>query len=332
MTLDLIETVDDLARHAGASDLLIVHAQGGWLDALDGDGFDFFTHLAPVLDMRNIAQLRTALWSELSNMLLDQPHLHLILGDAPGYRPNVLHVKPSYLWGFWYIDEVGVNAHSSLRLQDFRPDGVDGGHAEWFFNGVAGHMIRENVSKSPQPERVEWMEPAAAAVFCQDIEGVHPRSYALATDDMIRNTARAARGAKVYVKPHPAQSDATRRRVEKACATDPNIIVTQASVHDVIAASEVVVTQNSAAGFEALLHRKPVVTCGHCDYHHATLTARTGDELRAQIRGAAEAMQHFPYDKYLYWFLSECNLEPQKDDFGQRAWAKIAEKSLLPKT
>ena len=73
-------------------------------------------------------------------------------------------------------------------------------------------------------------------MFCQDIETRVPRQHYLTTDAMIRNAARAAGGGIVYVKPHPQQDSVTRARIDKLAATDPNIRVSDASVHDLIAA------------------------------------------------------------------------------------------------
>ena len=320
----------ELKEFTTATRLLVVHADQGWVDPVSRGEFDFFTRLAPRLEEEGVAQVVVNLGSPLSDAMLAQNHLHLIFGDRPQYRPNTLHVAPTYLWGFWYLDEVGINANSTLRMRKFGPHDVDWGHAEWFFNGTTSHMLTSNVSRMPQAERTPYaLDHAKAVVFCQDIEGRSPREHFLTTEEMVRNTARAAQGGRVYLKPHPLQSDAMRARVEKVAEADPCIVISDASVHDLVQASDWVVTQNSAPGFEALMQRKPVITCARSDYHHATLTARNEEELRAFIKGDKGHLQGFEYEKYLYWFLSDHCVEPQREDFADIVWNRIRDKAMI---
>ncbi|OYZ92450.1 MAG: hypothetical protein B7Y01_01745, partial [Xanthobacter sp. 17-67-6] len=73
--------------------------------------------------------------------------------------------------------------------------------------------------------------------------------------------AREAGGTRVYVKLHPAQRIETAAMVRALARKTGNLVISEASIHDLTQASEMVVTQNSAAGFEALMQRKPVITC-----------------------------------------------------------------------
>jgi hypothetical protein len=77
------------------------------------------------------------------------------------------------------------------------------------------------------------------------------------------------------------------------------------------------------------MQRKPVVTCAKSDYWHATLTAKSAGDLRDALTYAADELADFPYEKYLYWFLDRQCLEPAKDIFAARAWARIREKALF---
>ncbi|MEM6276768.1 MAG: hypothetical protein AAF714_07425 [Pseudomonadota bacterium] len=317
----------ELKEFASAKRLFVVHAAPGWIEKVASGEFDFFTRLAPRLEEEGVASVTVELGGPLSEAMLGQNHMHVILGDRPEYSPRVMHVAPSYIWGFWYLDEVGINADSSIRMRSFRPHGVEWEAAEYFFNGVAGWMVEQNVSREPQPDRDPGaLDRAQSVVFCQDIETRQPRQHYLSTEEMIRNAARAAGGGIVYVKPHPHQDATTRAKIDKLAESDPNIRVSEASVHDLIAASDWVVTQNSAAGFEALLQKKRLITCARSDFHHASLVARSGDELRAHLRSGGGALDGFEYEKYLYWFLSETCLEPQSDDFAHRAWARLIDK------
>ena len=131
--------------------------------------------------------------SEASDAALNRGGAHINIGGPARYHPGLLHAAPTYLWGFWYLDDLGVHWQSSIRLSDFPGEALPWDPAQYFFDGVSGHMLEHNVSKLPQPAR-EGQSPAFAAVFCQDIEDHWPRSHYLTTVEIIRNTARAAGG------------------------------------------------------------------------------------------------------------------------------------------
>ncbi|MEO0913048.1 MAG: hypothetical protein AAFY59_08665 [Pseudomonadota bacterium] len=250
-------------------------------------------------------------------------HIHILLGPHNPVRPGILHCHPSYVWGFWYLDPRGVHALSSLRAAEFHPDRIPQDKAGWFFNGVSGYMLRKNVSKFAQKERAEAPLPRArAVVFLQEIERRNSRLYYLDSTEMVTAVAAASGAGPVYVKPHPRQSPAVLQKMEALAARLPNVSLRSNSIHDLIPASDVVISQNSAAGFEALLHKKPVITCGPADYHHATIVAQTERDLAVAVAEAPDRMAGFPFQKYVYWFLQEHMLETSKPEFTTRAWAR----------
>jgi len=309
---------------------LVIHAAGAWLKAIRDNEYAFFTKLVRHAAAKGLTSRIVTAQGHASKDLLNQDHIHLMVGDAPGYGRNVLHAMPSYVWGFWYLDETGVYWNSSLRFARFCPTEVDGERAAYFFNGVSGYMLRENVSKIPQEVRMKNpMQPAAAVVYCQEIEAYHDRSHYLTTENMIRVTAATCKDELVYVKPHPTQSKLMRKAIMDIAADYRNVTLSDASVHDLTEASRMVVTQNSAAGFEALMQKRCVITCAKSDYWHATLTPKRRDQLREALKFGADAMAEFPYEKYLYWFLDRNCLEPAKDGFAKRAWARIRDKTFL---
>lgn len=319
------------ARRVGAiGRTFVIHADEGWAQKIRDGQIDFFTRLNPRIIAEGLATRIVGAGGTASKIMLAQDHIHIMVGGEPAYGPGILHAAPAYIWGFWYLDELGPYHNSSLRFAGFDPNSVDQDAASYFFNGVSGHMLRENVSKSPQQPRHERpLAPAAAAIFCQEIEQSRDRSHYLTTEEIIRITADNCRAETVYVKLHPNQSKPFRRHVMAVCADYQNVQISEASVHDQIAAARCVVTQNSAAGFEALMQRKPVITCARSDYWHATLTPRNETDLRDALAFGPEVMKDFAYEKYFYWFLDRKCLEPQKTGFAARAWARIADKIIL---
>lgn len=319
------------ARRIGSDGkTVVVHADDGWLQKIRDGEIDFFTKLSKRISREGLALRVTATGGTSSKMLMAQDHVHIVVGDQPGYGRNMLHASPAYIWGFWYFDEVGINWNSSLRFAHFDPKLINQEKAEYFFNGMSSYMLRENVSRLPQDNRSETALPSAAAtVFCQEIETRADRSHYLTTETMIRTTAEQNRDALVYVKLHPSQSKMERVRIMTICSDYTNIKISDASVHDLSQAAEIVVTQNSAAGFEALLQKKPVITCARSDFWHATLSPKRPSELVEALKFGASAMAGFDYAKYLYWFLDRKCLEPQKTEFATRAFGRIRDKAFL---
>ena len=319
------------ARRATAEPhALVIHAEGDWFKSIQDGKFDFFTKLVRHATKQGISSRIVATGGSTSRLLLDQDHINIVVGDQPSYGANRLHALPGYVWGFWYLDEIGVFWNSSLRLTRFCPQEIDAEKADYFFNGVTGYMLRENVSKIPQEVRMKNpMKTAAAVVFCQEIEHAPLRSHYLTTEEMIRTTASTCRDEMVYVKPHPNQSKAARKAIMDVAGDYQNVTVSDASVHGLIDAARIVVTQNSAAGFEALMQKRCVITCAKTDYWHATLTPKKAGDLREALKFGPEAMQDFAYEKYFYWFLDRNALEPAKEEFEKRVWGRIKDKFFL---
>lgn len=317
-------------RTAGEPRSIVIHAKDGWLRSIREDRLDFFSKLIRHATSNGTTTRITTAESPLSKLFLNRHHLNLMV-DMPRIQGrNILHVAPSYIPGFWYLDGLGTRARSSLRFAQFCPERIETRKAHWFFNGVTGHMLRENICTQPQPDRLNSPMPkAAVAIFCQDIENDADRSHHLTTEQMLRVTATTLPNEKIYVKPPQKQPKSDRRAIMDLVADYPNICISDASNHDIIAASRTIVTQNSDAGFEALMQKRCVITCAKCDYWHATLTPRTEEDLSEALQYGAEAMADFEYEKFFYWFLDTNCLEPAKEDFSARAWARIADRAFL---
>ncbi len=312
--------------------MVVIHADGAHLAELVTGTDGFFPKLAERALRDGIQTRAVRAHSKVAEMLQAPGlgHVHIVFGDRPNYAPDVLHVAPGPVKGFWYLDEVGVGANSSIRFGQFAPERLDKDAAEWFFNGVVSWMLEHNISPVDQPARIDPPAPKArVTIFCQEIER-HPfRAHYLTTEQMIRTVAEHETDRAIYVKPHPLQTKPMRRDIMATAQDYPNVQVTDASVHDLIAAADLVVTQNSRAGFEALMQKKPVVTCAKSDYWQATLTARTPEDLREAMDFGKAAMEDFPYEKYFYWHLHRHLLEVAKEDFADRAWKRIVEKAFI---
>lgn len=307
---------------------LIVHAAGSWYDDVASGRFDFFVKLAAKARAEAVQTLLVKAERPASLRLLGQPGLHLMIGPRHPVAPNVLHVHPGYLWGFWYLDHEGVNYRSSLGRMAVDPAAIDAEAAARFARDLRDRLVAANVSKFPQAARA-MLPPAYAAIFVQEIERFGTPVHHIDTETMLRVTAAAAEGAPVLVKLHPAQSADTAARLTALAATLPGVQITAASLHDIAAAARVIVTQNSAAGFEALVQHRPVITCAISDYAAATCVARTSAALTDALHDAPVRLAAFPYDAFLYRFLHQHQFQPAAPDFAVRVWATCLATSAL---
>lgn len=308
----------------------IIHAYGNWQTPIAAGKHDFINKLDGKLKFEGISTYLVEGASRTGRALLAEPHIHILVGGPAMYGPNIMHANPSYLWGFWYFDEVGHGSDSSIKFTRFAPEDVHRENARFFYNGVSSHMIRGNISKIPQEERMDApLKSATATVFCQPKDALNKSGQYLSTEQMIAASSRYDRDALVYVKPHPYQTQGDRKRLLDFCEDFPNVKLTDASIHDLIEASRVVVTHNSSVGFEALMQRKPVITCAKSDYWHATLTPKTTDELRDAIEFGPETMRDFDFEGYFFWFLEKHSYEPAKPNFSDRIWARLRDKLML---
>ena len=319
---------DTMTPALKTSRALVIHAGETWYDAVLAGKFDFFARLAEVAADMGLQTHVVRAERGASARLIDMGHhLNVLIGPRAPIGPNIWHAHPGYLRGFWYLDPLGVNMQSSLVEAAYDPAQIDPKTARWFFNGVTGWHLKRNLSKFPQEPRVETpLPPARTVIFLQEIERFSRPVHWIDSLTMIRT---AADHGPTYVKLHPAQTAETTAAVQALAAQTPNITLSTASIHDLIAASDITLTQNSAAGFEALLQKKPVITCARADYHHATIHAHTPKALTEALTTAPTRQSRFAFDRYLYWFLGQNLLEPGKPECAARIRA-ILESAHTP--
>ena len=301
---------------------LCVHADQGWYDHILTGGCDFFEYIARAAPQHGLDCLVFRDGTLAARRALRLGKLHILIGPKRHHGPNIFHAQPSYINGFWNLDPKGYFWNSSVVAKSFDPDQVNAAEAQYFFDGVAGYNLSHNQSKRPQTDRNGTLPKATAAFFAQNIERYKNPVHYLDTATILETMARSLDGP-VLVKHHPLSTTSEKQTIDQLVATFPNLTLTTASVHDIIAVSDMVVTQNSATGFEALLHQKPVITCAQTDYHHATTVAQSQAELVAALTACAKADPKVDVKKYVYWYLGLNMLEPQKPQFAQRAWNRL---------
>jgi len=257
-------------------------------------------------------------------------HLHIVMGYQPIFGANLLASIPGYLHGFWYLDEMGVRNNSSIRMKDFSPKGMDSQFAQQVFAKLRDKFVDGNLSKYPQANSPGFQtEKGAISLFLQDFKPSRHYPNYVSFPDLITRVIAHRGNRHVYIKPHPLQ------RAEDFALImphhDPNggVSVVDHGIHQLLAASGLVVTQTSAVGFEAYLHKVPVVLAGQTDFHHNAVTVRDGASVSAAMDTALA--QRFHFEKYLVWFLKQNMLEPlQRKRTIERCKAILTNKGFGP--
>lgn len=326
--IDLLSSASK-ARPTG-SHRVILHADDPWMAQIEAGEHPIFTQIEKALASQSVPLQMVKLDSATADAVLrDTDAAHIMLGAGAGFGPRTLHLWRAPIWGFWHLDELGTGWQSSLRLSEFDADAVDEDRATYFFNGVTGYMLRENVSLTVQEARMHGsLQGAKATVFCQAPDDRDAQNHYLSTEDMLRITAEFDPSALVYVKLDPEMGKEQRQRIMSITQDYQNMRLSDASVHDLIEASDLAITHNAPQGFEALMQKCPVICCAKSHYWQAALTAKTPADLREALEFGTLAMLDFPYEKYFYWSLVRHGLEPAKDVFGKRFLARFQDKVM----
>jgi CDP-glycerol glycerophosphotransferase (TagB/SpsB family) len=229
-------------------------------------------------------------------------HLHVFMEDRGFYAPNIFHSTPGYLRGFWFFDEIGNRNNSKQRFAQFNPRGVPKHRAEAFFAELSSKVIAQNSSKFTQPAPDDHaIEPGSLAFFAQDFATPKHHRHFMSVPAMIEATIAAKGARRLYIKPHPNQSF---QELETLAAYDDpakGVHLVVASIHDLLRACDVVLTLSSAVGFEAFLHRKPVILGGETDFWQNALTLTDPNRMAAAIEAALS--RDWPFEAFLYWYL-----------------------------
>ena len=248
---------------------------------------------------------------------------HLIdHGGQPHAR--VLIIGSAYIAPWHYGDPRGIRAISTLGDLRFDPETVPEARAAAFHAELVRDLITRRRSRYFQPEERLEVPPGCIAVFLQTEahRGVAETCY-LRLRPMIKALLARDDPRPIVVKPHPRDTDLdTFDWLARKARKDRRLQIIPANIHDILAACAVVVTINSAVGIEAMVHGKPVVLCGHADFHHACMTVRRAEAMDAAI--AAAETRDWPHARYLSWFYQDHCIDPRDPGLAQAVLGRMA--------
>ena len=299
---------------------IVFHLPADWV-ADRATMLPFYQKLTDGLTARGIAWRTVPIDRAALPAAIDRDDAFHIVNHGQVQHPRALNAGVAYIYPFWNLDPQGIRAFSSIGAQPFRPGKIDAERAQRFFRRLRRRWVEQRQSRYEQPEGTEALPQAQAAVFFQSeghrivAETCHLDRWA-----MLRTVLDATEGP-VIVKPHPREFDgAVYDRLLAIRAETPRLHISAGNIHDIIAASDRVVTINSAVGVEAYLHRKPVILCGQADFHHLATVAETPGALADALRAPAPARH---YAKYVYWYFGQMCVNAGSDKLTDQVLGRI---------
>ncbi|MFZ1725246.1 MAG: hypothetical protein WBO29_16735 [Albidovulum sp.] len=256
--------------------------------------------------------------------VLADDSFHIV--DHGNYRhPRVLNTGVAYIFPFWNLDPWGIRAGSSIAAKRFDAQCVNSEKALAFVGNLHKRLVDRRMSRGTQPKEVQAFPKGCIAIFlqCEGDRQVGETCY-LDRETMVATLMAREDPRPLVIKAHPFdQSAATRDWLAGLAARDARIIVTEANIHDILTAADVTVTINSAVGIESMLHRVPVVLCGHSDFHHCAVVVRSVDEMASGLHRAIQT--DWPFVPFLFWYFGMNCISAGHPDLTAAVIARIAE-------
>lgn len=228
-------------------------------------------------------------------------------------RRRNLNVKDCYLSDYIYVDRRGFSGWSEIAGKSFDPDVIDAKEAERYFRTkIWAGYLEAGQSKYLQPAMAPDLPHNGILIPLQGdavLELAYLPPFAM-VEALIASDLRP-----LIIKPHPVEAHlfpGYLAGLARFHRPEDGVFVLDGNLARMIAASRIVVTCTSGAGFEAFLYGKPVVTCGRSDFHHVTLMARNPAELIAACQ-AAKAPHPSLIHRYAYWFFGREALDMRDD-------------------
>ena len=250
---------------------------------------------------------------------------HLVdFGELQHQR--VLNVAASYMHPYWNCDPKGVRSLSSIGKMSFSPSEVDGREARRFGRKLRAKLVAERKTHyKQQDEPDEDLADDCIAIFLQReaFRGVQETKY-MDHGVMINAVCHFEKRRQVVVKQHPLDtSPETDEMLAEACAKYPNLHVSTANIHDILAKASACVTINSAVGIEGYLHNVPLILCGDADFRHRADVVKAPEKMGVAL--ANTLGKRVPFDKYLYWYFGLNCVDARDDNLLDQVLVRVAQ-------
>lgn len=221
---------------------------------------------------------------------------------------EVWHFKAADLPGTMVIDRGGFSGWSSLagtRIDDI-PAEASAEETYSFFKQNHANVRAANLSKYNQPtQNGPPSEQPYVFIALQTKDDMVQNLAYLPMLDMLDMVVDRFVGTPldVLIKRHPKCEDReVEAAIDRQLAKAPNIKLTCASIHDILAGAEAVFTVNSGVGSEALAYGLPLYCFGGADYAAAAHEIRSIEELRHTTSPLHMKLTEAEHRRFLHYY------------------------------
>ena len=220
----------------------------------------------------NVKVLELPLWQFESKKVTDYYDLvyvpHRESHSFPISNGRARYYMQSVFPHLFYIDTKGFAGGSSfypLNTEDasFSPETFE----------LLRMKFDLGISKFEQPEMREFPHKDYVLFTCQipHDDTIRYHSDVTVEEALFKIIESTPKNQSIVVKGHPV-NPGSMEKLKKISSSYPNTIwIDNFNIHSLIKNSKVVATVNSGTGMEALLHKKPVITFGKCEYDCVTM-------------------------------------------------------------
>jgi len=136
-------------------------------------------------------------------------------------------------------------------------------------------------------------------------------SYFVKMEQIIRELVRISNRT-IVVKLHPYVDGENAKTTEfadnlkkkfEAISPKVKVFIGKTNIHNFIEKAYCILLANSGAGFETMMHHKPIISWGYPEYHWVTYDLRHLLDLRRAIK--LDWFDREKSDKFLYWYMEK---------------------------
>jgi hypothetical protein len=249
---------------------------------------------------------------------------HHSIGDGDG----ICRFKHSYRRGYFSFDPLGYGGFSRLARDPASLEGAEAipvPEAVDYAGRLRGQMVAANESKFAQPARTERPPRPGYVLLALQVPGdtVLRLSRSAPLDFYRRVIDETGKlGMRCVVKRHPKCTTPVVTELLSDAASLPHVEIRTDSVNDLLPGADRVVVVNSGVGLEALVHGRPTLTFGGCEYASLTSCIGSLDDVAAAL-AAPPRFDDVAVARFLLHYFEHCCVRADDDDGMLRKVSRI---------
>lgn len=225
-------------------------------------------------------------------------------------KADWVHIQDSTFSGYCSVDKKGFAGFADIATNFNKIDlytlNVPQKILENNFEELVNKFINKDISKYVQNNEIFKSKQKYVFIAMQVLTDVVSKLAYINGIELLNIISKFYYGSniKVVVKRHPLCKSISIEQTINKLESLGYIEVSTASIHSLISGSEAVFTVNSGVGLESLLHMKPVIATGECEYAYATqAVAKTKKELLKLLKKNNFFVDKQKILKFLFYYI-----------------------------